>query len=228
MKKNQHQHHEMSDGGSEVQVNVIYDSDRVTITVRDLHNQSVELTETHEKKMHLIIVSTDLKKFIHVHPIENDFGDYEVAVELLAGCYLAFVDINPIGMNYTIEPNSITVGNVTETAEINWESLIKSDSSTKELKGKKVTFNRPQLISGKPATLSFDLNDRNLLPYLGALGHVVILDEQGKHFIHVHPTSNDQTNFSAQFPFTGFYKLWAEFNFSDIGVIHFSFIVKVD
>lgn len=227
MNNNHHEHHGISSGASEVRLNVTYDDGRVVITLRDLHNQPVELTETHEKKMHLIIVSADLENFIHVHPIENESGDYEVDVELSSGRYLAFVDIDPVGLNYTIEPNTLTVGDSSHFAEIDWEALIESDHSTKEFEGKKVTFQRPQLIAGKSATLSFELNDENPLPYLGALGHVVVLDEYGKQFIHVHPTSNDQTVFEANFPSAGFYKLWAEFNFSDTGVMHFPFAVKV-
>lgn len=227
MNNHHHEHHEKSSGASEVQVNTTYNSGCVTITIRDLHNQPVDLTETHEKKIHLIIVSADLENFIHVHPIENESGDYEVDVNLPEGRYLAFVDINPVGLNYTIEPNTITVGESFHTAEINWETLIESDRSTKEFEGKKVTFQRPQLIAGKSATLSFDLNNETPLPYLGALGHVVVLDEHGKQFLHVHPISSDQTVFEANFPSAGFYKLWAEFNFSDLGVMHFPFAVKV-
>ncbi|EMF47863.1 hypothetical protein B481_0400 [Planococcus halocryophilus Or1] len=50
MNINHHQHHEENSGASEVQVNTTYNSGRVTITIRDLHNQPVDLTETHEKK----------------------------------------------------------------------------------------------------------------------------------------------------------------------------------
>lgn len=227
MKNDHHQHHETNDKQSEVQVNVAYDSGLVTIETRDAHNRTLALAETHEKKIHLVIVSTDLESFFHVHPVEKKSGDYEVDLELPTGRYLAFVDINPVGMTYVIEPITMTVGETSETAVVNWETLAEKDSSTKEVEGKTITLQRPKLIAGKSATLSFDLNGNHPLPYLGALGHVVVLDKQGTRFIHVHPTSIDQTIFEAQFPSPGFYKLWAEFNFEDTGVLHFPFIVKV-
>lgn len=121
----------------------------------------------------------------------------------------------------------ITVDEGAETPEKNWESLVKNESSTKEFQGKTVTFQHPELIAEKSTTLFFDLHEDTPLPYLGALGHLVVLDEQGTRFIHVHPTSNDQTVFEAQFPSPGFYKLWAEFKFADTGVFVFPFIVEV-
>lgn len=82
-------------------------------------------------------------------------------------------------------------------------------------------------MTGESATLSFDLNGESPLLYLGALGHVVVLDEQGKRFLHVHPTSKEHSVFQVQFPFAGFYKLWAEFHFAESGVLAFPFLVEV-
>ncbi|AUD14928.1 MULTISPECIES: hypothetical protein [unclassified Planococcus (in: firmicutes)] len=222
-----HKHHDMDEKLLEVQVNTTYNSGIVTIKVRDKENNAVALTETHEKRMHLVITSAGLETFLHVHPIENASGDFEVEVELPPGRYLAFADITPVGMTYVIEPITITVGKVTETPSIDWEMLAERDSATKKVEGKTVTFHHPKLTAGKSAALSFDLNGETPLPYLGALGHVVVLDEQGEKFIHVHPVSEDKPVFEAQFPSPGFYKLWVEFKFSDAGVLAFPFVMKV-
>ena len=53
-------------------------------------------------------------------------------------------------------------------------------------------------------------------PYLGALGHVVIIDQDVEQFIHVHPVSAHETVFKTQFDKPGLYKLWAEFKFRNI------------
>lgn len=227
MKHDQHEHHAMDESLPKVQVNTAYNSGIVTVEVRDADNNAVTLTETHEKRMHLVIVSADLETFLHVHPIENDSGDYEVELELPEGRYLAFADINPVGMSYVIEPITITVGEAAAKPEIDWDSLVEKESLTKVFEGKTVTFQHPELIAGKSATLSFNLHEDTPLPYLGALGHVVVLDEHGTRFIHVHPASDDQTVFEAQFPYPGFYKLWAEFKFEDTGVLAFPFIIEV-
>lgn len=228
MKQSHHQHHEMYENLPEVQVTTTYSPGVVTVKVRDLHDTTVSLAETHEKRMHLVIVSADLETFLHVHPVENDSGDFEVKLELSPGRYLAFADINPVGMTYVIKPTEITVGEETESPDIDWEALVSNDNSTKEIEGKTVTFHRPTLTAEKAATLSFDLKGERPLPYLGALGHVVVLDEQGTRFIHVHPASEEHPIFEAQFPSPGFYKLWAEFKFADVGVLAFPFLVKVD
>lgn len=227
MKHDQHEHHAMDESLPKVQVNTAYNSGIVTVEVRDADNNAVTLTETHEKRMHLVIVSADLETFLHVHPIENASGDFEVVLELPPGRYLAFADINPVRMTYVIEPITITVGKVTDIPSIDWEMLAERDSATKEVEGKTVTFHHPKLTAGKSAALSFDLNGETPLPYLGALGHVVVLDEQGEKFIHVHPVSEDKPVFEAQFPSPGFYKLWVEFKFSDAGVLAFPFVMKV-
>ncbi|PKH11044.1 MULTISPECIES: hypothetical protein [Planomicrobium] len=220
-------YHDMDEKLPEVQINITYNYGIVTIKVRDKENNAVALTETHEKRMHLVITSADLETFLHVHPIENASGDFEVVLELPPGRYLAFADINPGRMTYVIEPITITVGKVTDTPSIDWEMLAERDSATKEVEGKTVTFHHPKLTAGKSAALSFDLNGETPLPYLGALGHVVVLDEQGEKFIHVHPVSEDKPVFEAQFPSPGFYKLWVEFKFSDAGVLAFPFVMKV-
>lgn len=177
--------------------------------------------------MHLIIVSVDLETFLHVHPKETISKDFEVEVNLSSGRYFVFADINPVNMTYTIKPIAVTVGEALEIAKTDWRVLGENDSPTKEIQGKTVAFQRPELVAGEPAMLSFDLNGETPLPYLGAIGHVVVLDEQGKRYIHVHPSSNDQPKFQAQFPSAGFYKLWAEFHFADTGVLAFPFIVEV-
>lgn len=76
--------------------------------------------------------------------------------------------------------------------------------------------------------LSFDVHGEELQPYLGAMGHVVIIDENVEEFIHVHPSSTDDTKFEAHFSKAGHYKLWAEFKYSDVGVIAFPFVFKVE
>lgn len=228
MKHEHSHHHQKNEKKSEVVVNAAYTSGKVTIKVQDLNNKQVSLAETHGKRMHLIIISEDFETFLHVHPSENHSGDFETALDLPPGQYMAFVDINPVDMAYAIGPLIITVGEATALPPIDWGILEESDSSTKEAKGKTVTFQHPELIAGKPATLTFNLNGELSLSYLGALGHVVVVDEQGSQFIHVHPVSEDQTVFEAQFPSPGFYKLWVEFKFADTGVIDFPFIVKVD
>lgn len=63
-------------------------------------------------------------------------------------------------------------------------------------------------------------------PYLGALGDVVITDELGEKFIHVHPMSEKETAFMTQFDERGIYKMWTEFKL-DGEVIVYPFVIEV-
>ncbi|MED4586583.1 hypothetical protein P9578_27900 [Brevibacillus choshinensis] len=60
-------------------------------------------------------------------------------------------------------------------------------------------------------TVTFDLDKTNLTPYLGALGHVVILNESAQQYLHVHPAHQEEPIFETQFEQLGLYKIWAEF-----------------
>ncbi|MDN7243868.1 hypothetical protein [Planococcus shenhongbingii] len=227
MKHEHHPPHERDHQLPSVYVNAVYNSGRILVQVRDANGQAVELVKDHEKSMHLVIVRADLETFLHVHPTEMSSGDFQVEVELPAGRYLVFADISPVNGTYAIEPKMVTVGTAPETAKTDWQMLAERDRPAKEIGGKTVTFQHPELTAGEPAILSFDLNGEIPLPYLGAMGHVVVLDEQGKRFIHVHPSAKDRPEFQTEFPSAGFYKLWAEFHFTDTGVLAFPFIVEV-
>src|SRR5699024_9982742 len=79
---------------------------------------------------------------------------------------------------------------------------------------------------GGEVPLVFDTHGEKPDPYLGALGHVVIVDEDVEHYIHVHPDTDDTTTFNAHFSKPGLYKIWGEFKFGD--QVHvYSFVVEV-
>ena len=66
---------------------------------------------------------------------------------------------------------------------------------TKDVKGRTVEFIHDPLETGKNIKLAFFI--KNAIPeqYLGALGHVVIIDDKVENFIHVHPISQNETVF---------------------------------
>ncbi|MBY0221430.1 hypothetical protein [Sporosarcina aquimarina] len=80
--------------------------------------------------------------------------------------------------------------------------------------------------AGQDISLLFDLRGATPEPYLGALGHVVILDENAEHFIHVHPVSDDKTQFKTVLTEAGKYKLWAEFQF-DGEVYVYAYVIEI-
>lgn len=70
------------------------------------------------------------------------------------------------------------------------------------------------------------MKDAKPEPHLGALGHVVVLDEDGEKYIHVHPVADDKTVFDTKFEKPGIYKIWAEFKFE--GQVNvYPFVIEV-
>lgn len=70
----------------------------------------------------------------------------------------------------------------------------------------------------------------DLQPYLGAVGHVVILNQDGGEYLHVHPTdeksSGQDAKFMATFPHSGVFKIWDQFQ-QNGKVFTVPFVVKV-
>lgn len=210
---------------SEVAASVSYDNGELTIKLRDRHNQVPELTVNHEKPMHLIIVSSDLKQYYHFHPEEKEAGVFAQNIDLPENSYKAFVDMKPKQLHYTVEPIAFHVG-PHRKERIVGDKLIADLDLTKTVNGRTVELTTRKFEANKAAVLEFDVRQSKPEPYLGALGHVVILDESASRFLHVHPSSEDRPVFETQFSKPGIYKLWAEFKFEG-QVNAYPFVIEV-
>lgn len=211
-----------SNSYSEVQTDVTYDDGQVVIGLEDEEGNIPELEETHEKLMHLIVVSKDLEEYVHLHPELNEDHLYSTEVTLNKGHYQAFVDIAPKEKEYRVEANEVMVGKSEAT-----EAHLAPTSDTQTVSNKDVTLEASGLSTDESTVLSFDLHGDIPKPYLGALGHVVILNESADEFIHVHPVSDNETTFETHFETPGLYKVWAEFNFEDAGVLIFPYVIEI-
>lgn len=211
MDHSKHNHHHGHNVESVIKTNVTYNDGRVFIELEDDNETPPELAIQHEKEMHFIIVSNDLEEYYHLHPEKEQQGSYAVSQVLNDGTYQAFVDIAPENKSYQIMPNTLQVG-TNETVKVNLEG---EDNWTKERDGKTVTLNAVDATVGEEVPLVFDTHEEKPDPHLGALGHVVMVDEDVEQYIHVHPASEDTTSFNAHFSKPGIYKIWTEFKFGD-------------
>jgi hypothetical protein len=211
-------------GESEVTPKLEYDGRNMTISFKDkVGNLVKEFEVSHEKLLHLIIVSEDLVRYHHIHPTKRDSGEFQIDYPLPDGAYKAFIDAKPVGYGYHVEPLPFTVGsNVTPEKA----SLTPDEDFVSNKNGVTVTMTPTSLNVGEPITLDFKIEGGTPEPYLGALGHVVILDQNGEKFIHVHPLSENETRFETQFDQPGLYKIWGEFQFN--GEVHiYPFVVEI-
>jgi hypothetical protein len=210
---------------SEVTPKVDVTNTEVIIKLKDQQGHPVsDLEVNHEKLLHLIVVDDYLEKYVHLHPDQEKPGTFKVSHSLPKGSYKAFIDIKPKNLAYAVKPVPFTIGE--EEKKHAHPQLTPDTELEKEVDGYKVTLKPSGLQAGKDITLTFNLHEKQAEPYLGAMGHVVILDESGEKYLHVHPANENKTIFETSFDQPGIYKIWAEFK-QDGNVRVFPFVVEV-
>jgi hypothetical protein len=214
-------------GNSEVHTFVQSDKNEIKIFLKDKAGNPVnELEVNHEKLLHLIIVDEHLQKYYHVHPEQTGKGEFRIGNNLPEGFYKAFIDIKPKNLVYHVAPVPFIVGNPSGSTHTHSQELKPDNNFSQNVDGETVKLNMSSVKAKKPVTLTFDLNKTNLTPYLGAMGHVVILDENAQKFLHVHPANDEEPVFETRFEQPGIYKIWAEFK-QNGKVRVFPFIVEI-
>lgn len=185
----------------------IADADGDTVTDFDV---------THERKLHLIVVSRNFVDYHHLHPTHDTDGVWTADLPALpAGSYRVFADTRPTGADGITLGTDLAVGaGVADThaavASLAGETTVTVDGYEIEL-------------SGTPAvgesTLTFSVRgDGEAIvpdPYLGASGHLVALRAGDLAFLHVHPLGDatrqaPDVRFAAEFPTPGTYRLFLD------------------
>ncbi|GGE23541.1 hypothetical protein GCM10011571_27050 [Marinithermofilum abyssi] len=224
-----HQGHEKGGKGSEVTPSVSLKTQKskqeLIVSLKDHEGNPVnqkDLVKNHERLIHLIVVSRDQEVYQHLHPKPEGKGTFTVTTELPSGSYQAFVDIKPKSLSYEVSPVPLQVGDKKEPPA----QLKPNKKFTQSVHGTTVTMKPTTFKANQPTMLDFRLKGGEPQQYLGALGHVVILDEKAEDFVHVHPASDKETRFATEFKKPGIYKIWAEFKVN--GKVNvFPFVVNV-
>lgn len=200
-------------------------------------NQITYFKFIYAKKMHLIIVNSNLTYFTHIHPEQDDQG-FSVTTQFPANdVYHLYIEYQPFGGIEQQTAFSIPVGNGFKPFP---DATITPDSgiTTKTFGNYEVTMNTNGPLSASDMTfgnqkISFTVKDAKtkkpittLKPYLATFGHLTMINEQTYDFIHVHPYSlvipppNANGGPNVDFlpigiygPFKeGVYRVFAEFN----------------
>ncbi|KAA0544591.1 hypothetical protein FZW96_19470 [Bacillus sp. BGMRC 2118] len=211
---------------SEVEIDFKAEENNIAIQLKDQQGEPLDdLDVNHEKLLHLIIVDEHLDQYYHLHPDKTGKGRFEMEKALEDGNYKAFVDIKPANAAYHVEPIGFTIG---KTEAAHGHGSLKPDQNFKKtVNGIETKLDINSFTVGEDITLAFSFDDSVVLqPYLGAMGHVVILDEAAENFIHVHPASDVETKFITNFDKPGIYKLWAEFQINE-KVHTYPFVIEV-
>ncbi|MEK3885360.1 hypothetical protein [Paenibacillus sp. PL2-23] len=193
----------------------------IHMSVTDASGKRVESFELgHEKEMHLIVVRDDLSEFYHVHPLRaSGSGDTFTQQMTLpsSGIYKLFADFIPAG-------HAQMTAAATVKLEGNEQSqpLSPDEKLLREEQGVEVELELSSMKAGEDTELAFTLRDavtkaelNDLEPYLGAIGHVVVIDEDLEHYLHVHPVHEQArgpvARFATAFPEPGLYRIWGQF-----------------
>jgi len=211
-------------------------TNQLTITIKDNKGKPIsEFEVNHEKKMHLIVASKDLSKYQHVHPTYKGKGVFTVPVTFTqGGSFQLIADFVPKGQSDTVQMHTVSVKGNTPAPV----SLTPDKKLVKTVNGNQVSLKiDSQLKANQETMLNFHFEDaqtqqliQDLQPYLGAVGHVVILNQDATKYLHVHPmderVKGSNAMFHTRFPSPGIYKVWGEFQRSN-KVFIVPFVVEV-
>jgi hypothetical protein len=201
--------------------------------IRDQNNKVLKDFDTvHEKVMHLIVVRKDRMYFQHVHPsFDKDSGMFAITNFTFPtdGEYRVFADFTPIGaqkddmgMKLAVTPyKDVKVGTGNYTPQALGEDKLTSNVGGLDTSLSLMNGDTPNPIpyAGMPLPIVISVNKngaayKNLQPYLGALGHMVVLGPN-LEFVHAH-ASEDTTYqngliiFTVDFPDPGQYKIYLQ------------------
>lgn len=207
----------------------------LSVQITDKDGRPVQEFEVnHEKLLHLIIVNRDLSFFNHIHPDYKENGVFTVNTTFpTGGEYQLFADFVPKGAAGTTLSEWVNIEGQEEKT-----STIESDTSLiKQVDGKEIELRLSNTLSNEEVVLTYHIQDAktkqgidNLEPYLGAVGHVVILSADADQYLHVHPLDEKGTGptaeFATAFPHSGVYKIWAQFQHRG-KVITVPFVVEI-
>jgi uncharacterized membrane protein len=193
-----------------------------------------DLVRVHEHLMHLIVVSPDLSYFDHVHPEPQPDGSFAIDYTYPAdGAYLLFADITPRGARSqvfrvpvtTMSPSSSSTPSNTTMHLVPSPALARPLAADPTITAELYPSPRTP-IAGVHCQLLFRLSKggqplTDLEPYIGAMGHCVILSEDTQTYLHSHPEQlfapkpgargGPEVAFHTRFPRPGRYKVWGQF-----------------
>jgi hypothetical protein len=191
---------------------------------------------THEKLVHLIIVRDGLDRFAHEHPAVDDEGNITIDFAFPEpGTYHLFADHKPAGASL-----AVAVGNLKVAGEIRPAAKLSPNAPGRvSVDGIVADVGIENAQAGSAAKITFTLFDKqkqpiaDLQPYLGAMGHLVVISADATEYVHAHPSGDAKSApdgrvaFEAHFAKPGLYKGWGQFQRSGT-ILTVPFILRVD
>jgi hypothetical protein len=192
----------------------------------------------HDRLLHLFIIDRTLKSFAHVHPEPAGAGVFEIDHRLPPGAYVLIADFLPLsGPSQTVQRAIVTPGY--RGPLFPPAANLRTDVATgKIVDGLRVRLEATGLVAGREAALRFTVADAltgapvaDLEPFLGAAGHMLVVNADLTEASHAHPeeqaSRGPSVSFHPRMPAAGLYKLWVQFQRQG-RVITVPFVVSVE
>ena len=164
------------------------------------------------RRMHLVVVRRDLRRFQHLHPVQAADGSWSTPITLPdAGVYHAFADFTTAGERHTLGVDLFAPGRFAPLA-------LPQPSPTARSDGYDVALDRDP---GGVLRFAVTRGGRpvdDLQPYLGARGHLVMLRAGDLAYEHVHPLASGALAFDTGDAQPGRYRLFVQFRHG--GAVH--------
>lgn len=161
-------------------------------------NKVVSYTRTYEKLAHLIIVDNTLTYFSHIHP-ELQENEFSIVTQFPnPGLYRLYMNYQPTGAIEQQAAFSFRAG-LTPNDSVPFSEQLPDTNLSKTFGTYEVTLRLPNnlradSLSRGEQKLAFTIRDastkkpaKNLKPYLGAFGHLVMISQRTYDYLHVHP-----------------------------------------
>lgn len=203
-----------------------------------------ELALTHTKKMHVMLVDPSLEDYHHVHPESDGFdGHYHFSFKPeRGGDYRVFTEVVP----NRSRRQAIATGSLSVEGEVRQPQFEASTESRVDGLDFKLTSVPEKLKAGRDYQFGLTVYDSTGTPaaleeVMGARGHLVAFDGEGKGFAHMHPLESVVTlnaglassepegdlEFMFNVPNPGWYRLFAQIQVEGRAVFG-RFDLKVD
>ncbi|HEV2786819.1 MAG TPA: hypothetical protein VGV67_10550 [Solirubrobacteraceae bacterium] len=184
---------------------------RLDFAVMDAQGDRVRDFDVEQgRRMHLIVVRRDLRRFAHLHPTEVAPGAWTATITLPdAGVYHAFADFQTSGERRTLGVDLFAAGDFEPLALPDAGSTARTDGYDVALREGERAGELRFAVSRDGAPVE-DLQD-----YLAAKGHLVMLRAGDLAYEHVHPLEDDALAFDAGGAEPGTYRLFLQFRHRD-------------
>jgi len=184
--------------------------DSAGATVRDFETEQA-------RRMHLIVVRRDLRRYQHVHPVQGADGGWSIDLTLPeAGVYRAFADFRIDGEQHTLGVDLFAPGDFRPLELPPAGRVAQTDGYDVQLLPRDGSVLRFTIVRGTRTVIP--------QPYLGAKGHLVVLREGDLAYRHVHPLARG-LGFEAGAAEPGTYRLFLQFRHA--GKVHTAAFTQV-